>query len=484
MGFKFKTGIESIDREILGGGFDPGTLLAIAGHPGAGKTTMASMIAYYNGVEGKRTLYVSFQENKLKLFSHMKILGLDLKSLENEGLFSFIRLPIVAGDEAAEDVVNKISGLVYETKADIVIVDSINPLIEAYSSNVSRRAVIQNFFYTLPEITGGLAVIIVEVPHSNGSVYLEGGVDFVADAVFMLYHYIEENFITRELEIRKLRGHKIAYARLPFFIRNNQGIVVKTPPRLERVPGVNLSEGFKPPCSPIKEYFGGMFRGMVTFTSYPADARIVTPLVFMAATAIYNKAKTLFFSFTLSPEEIRNLIEIQLLERLKFNKEEIKNIINLMNNYVKIYSVNPASYSAGELYSYFINVVEEEKPDILTVIGAHKLVRKLVRISRYSSSTLLDNIILYLKSIKSHTLLLAPVARSTEYSLLAELADAILRYDFIVEDSSIRKRIYAWKKGSEPRLLHYSVSDECCREVGEILRKELQLKTDSKTAIS
>ncbi|MDW8082945.1 MAG: ATPase domain-containing protein [Sulfolobales archaeon] len=76
MSFIFSVGIEGLDR-ILGYMKTP-YLLVIAGHPGAGKTTLASTICYKNALLGRKCLYISFYEDKERLYSYMSHIGIDL----------------------------------------------------------------------------------------------------------------------------------------------------------------------------------------------------------------------------------------------------------------------------------------------------------------------------------------------------------------------------------------------------------------------
>jgi circadian clock protein KaiC len=75
-GFVF--GVEGLDK-LFGEALKPPVTIVIAGHPGAGKTTLASSICYYNAINGHKCFYVSLQEDKAKLYGNMRNLGLDLE---------------------------------------------------------------------------------------------------------------------------------------------------------------------------------------------------------------------------------------------------------------------------------------------------------------------------------------------------------------------------------------------------------------------
>ncbi|MEM2297511.1 MAG: ATPase domain-containing protein [Ignisphaera sp.] len=58
-------GIEALDKMISDALRFP-SLVVVAGHPGAGKTTLASSICYANALKNLKCLYLSFQEDKEK----------------------------------------------------------------------------------------------------------------------------------------------------------------------------------------------------------------------------------------------------------------------------------------------------------------------------------------------------------------------------------------------------------------------------------
>ena len=55
--------------------------MVVASHPGAGKTTLASYTCYYVMQRGGEPLYISFQEDRDRLYKHLYNIGLDFKSV-------------------------------------------------------------------------------------------------------------------------------------------------------------------------------------------------------------------------------------------------------------------------------------------------------------------------------------------------------------------------------------------------------------------
>ena len=100
-----KSGIKFFDENIVKDGFPEGSLILIAGEPGAGKTIFASTFVY-NGMAkfGEKGIYVSLAETKEDYYEEMKKLGMDFEKFEKEGLFKFIDLVTVTSETIEKEI--------------------------------------------------------------------------------------------------------------------------------------------------------------------------------------------------------------------------------------------------------------------------------------------------------------------------------------------------------------------------------------------
>ncbi|RLG72794.1 MAG: KaiC domain-containing protein, partial [Thermoprotei archaeon] len=80
--------VQGLD-EVLGGGIIEESILLIAGESGTGKTVLASQIAYFNALNGRKVIYVSFDEGT-KLKDYLKGFGWDLDKLISEEKFKLL----------------------------------------------------------------------------------------------------------------------------------------------------------------------------------------------------------------------------------------------------------------------------------------------------------------------------------------------------------------------------------------------------------
>ena len=352
-------GVPGLDRLI--GVVEPPYTLLVAGHPGAGKTTLATAICYANVVEGRRCLYLTFYEDRGKYFRFMKRLGFDLESAESRGLFRFVRLPQTLDVEAVVGEVNRVLAEGF----DVVVVDSITALLEPVAGSAERRAWLINYFYQLPTAINGLLILVAELPYGEERLGLSS-VEFVADAVVLLKHRIEDGFLTRVIEVRKARGAPIHVAETYFTIAERVGIVVFTPPVLAEIP--QEGEEIDLVCSSLKEVVEHYHRGFAINVFYPPEPGTgLEALVGALALALKNGMRLLVVSYTHPITVLRAVIKDRLA-RYGISGEKVD---RALDRYAVITALNPFAHSVTQLTARELTIIEQVKPDLVVFYGVH-----------------------------------------------------------------------------------------------------------------
>ncbi len=459
---EFVFGVGGLDS-LLGGSLRPGSLLVVAGHPGAGKTTLGATMCLANAVRGRRCLYFSVQEPREKLYANMKRIGIDLEEAENRGLLRFIKLPLVSDPDAARDVLNEIGSQAAEQGASVVIVDSVTPILKAVRDSVKSRSVLQEFFATLPMLLQGVVVLLAEIPIIEERVEL-GDIEFVADTILLLTHRIEKNRLVREIVIRKARGSPLTIARVPFAI-TEKGLRVWAPPNLETIPALEESRTFKMPCEVISKYTGVLYGGTNVYISYPPDARPPRILGYILLTGFINKSRMLIITYRLPPSQIKNIVFRELVKRACPDKG-VKSLGSYAENQVDYASFNTSSFSLEELYSRILYLVERKKPDIVVFLGSD-----LLPFEERKHYDLLMNLMLYLKLKGILIFNLGAHSSDLEYSIYSRFADVVGRYIFYhdTHDDKIKYKFYLWKVGKDPLVLSYEQLRRCNLEMANLL---------------
>ncbi|MCX8168328.1 MAG: hypothetical protein N3D82_04805 [Ignisphaera sp.] len=455
---RFLIGINALD-DMYPSILYPGSLLVIAGHPGAGKTTLASTVCYRNALNGHKCLYVSFQESKEKIFRVMNSLGMDFNTLESKNVYKYLKVPVI---KSVEEVVDIINTAISSWSPRVVIIDSINVLMQVVADS-SRRAWLQNYFYSIPEIIGGIAVLIAEVPFGRRRIEL-GSIEFLADAVIILKHTVERGLLTRFMEIRKARGSPITIAEIPFTIATGRGINVLVPPILMEVGRVGPE--LKPPCMVLETVLDHIHRGHSIYIEYPPDYRALWAIPLILGIALRNGIKTVIISYTYSSETVLDLLDRAF--RMSQECTDIRDrIVGIVKKHAILSSLNPFRYSIFEGIAEEFRIIGESQADVVVFHGIEIPATVERDLPEYMSS--LYNQINALKQQQKLVVRIGSKISDELSRIFSALADIVIK--LIPNENNQNDKIYIWRRGAKSVLLNSKDVDACLREIASHICK-------------
>ncbi len=353
--------VPGLDDEL--GEIQPGTLIVLLGHPGAGKTTLASKIVSCNMDKlGIKVVYFSTSETKEKYFTYMENLGLRLKDFESEGLLKLIELPTFSGEVACDVFVDILTRTVTEEDPDLIVIDSVTPILWYLKDDPSRRSFLHAGIYKVVSELRKTMILIGDLPYGEEHVDL-GGIEFVADVVLVAKLLSERGKPTRRLEIRKFRGKSVRVSEFPFAIVEGVGIKVVKPLHVWSPKHKVRSKLTILDSDPLSRVIGPIFRGEQILVTYPVGSGV--PLRFatiVARRAIKDKLKLLIVTSSSSAE----LVNAYVYSALRVLGEDCSK--DDFSKYVRVHVQDLFTMSVTELMGRTLVVSEEYGPDIVLVL--------------------------------------------------------------------------------------------------------------------
>ena len=433
---KSPVGIVELD-EILDGGFPARSLILLTGNAGSGKTILATQFLYNGAVKyGEKGVYVSFAENREAFYRNMLSLGMDMRSLERKGLFKFMNMVTMRGEDALKIITEMIVKTTSELKAKRLVIDSLSGLLQTVGAAETRM-----FLHTvLSKVTESLGVTTIalgEIPYGEGKTGL-GVEEFVADGIIFLAHMGTAGSENRRLTIAKMRGTPLDRFSFEYLIDKKYGGIgpIVLPKRADILisPMEKLFTGVE---GLDKLLHGGVFRASVTLIEGPSGiGKTITCLQFLAASALKGE-KALYISLE---EPIGQIIRTMM--GVGLNPQKLGNRF-VIDSYV------PEALTPLHYYTILKDMMDRHAP---TVLAFDPVTAMRHRLSREDFVTFARYLQLLSKQ-KGMTVFLTSThgtieaARSSEISTLADNI-VLLRY-FEIKDRMGREMLVLKTRGSE-----------------------------------
>ena len=235
-----KTGVAGFDG-LLKEGIPSGASVLVEGGPGSGKTIFCLEVAKKMCAQGKKVLYMSFEEPEYRLRTHLKQFGMNVDKYEKQGLLYIKRFN-------ALDIARSVEALLSEAKKellidvqpvlipkdfspDVILVDSLTSIGSAFSGEESRFRIYMEQLFRYLESHQITSFLIRETnnPTHIGTSFVEKAeaVSFLSDGIISMYNvFMSSGKRKRALEIIKMRGVHIERKIVECEIKGGRGLVI------------------------------------------------------------------------------------------------------------------------------------------------------------------------------------------------------------------------------------------------------------------
>jgi circadian clock protein KaiC len=198
-----KSGLPELDT-LLGGGLDTGTSTLLLGPSGCGKSTIALRYAVSMAEKGGCAAFFAFDETLATLVVRGKSLGLDVKSCADAG--SLILRQIEAAELSPGQLVHEIRHLVEERNLKLLVIDSINGLLNGMPGEKFLTMQLHELTAYLGQ--QGVATLLTVAQHGFVGAHIDTPVDvsYVADTVLLFRYFEAAGEVRQALSVIKKRS--------------------------------------------------------------------------------------------------------------------------------------------------------------------------------------------------------------------------------------------------------------------------------------
>ena len=201
------TGIKGLDK-LTGGGFERNSAVLVAGGGGGGKSIFATQFLVEGIMRQSETgIYISFEERKERFYKHMVAFGWDLKKIEDQGRFIFLKYSPDRIAKIVREKSKEIENSIKEVEAKRIVIDSLSAYTALFESEAEKRKMLVALFEMINEWDCTTVVVAEEdqTPDSHHSSVM----GFMADAIVLLYNEREPKGLRfRAIDVYKMRGTK------------------------------------------------------------------------------------------------------------------------------------------------------------------------------------------------------------------------------------------------------------------------------------
>lgn len=237
-----KTGLPGLDQLFEKGfGIPFGSSVLVEGGPGSGKTILCLDMVTELCKQGKKCLYMSFEEPEDRLIEHMELFGWHAQDLIKKDMLRIKRFEAIDVSRSVEALLSaakkelliEIDPVLFphDFKPDIVVIDSLTSIASAFSGHSSRFRIYMEQLFRYLEKNKITTFLIREVatPTHVGANYKEEGeaVSFLSDGIIVIYNIIEADGVRKAgVEVLKMRGSSFKREIVEMEIVAKKGVVI------------------------------------------------------------------------------------------------------------------------------------------------------------------------------------------------------------------------------------------------------------------
>ncbi|MGV8110244.1 KaiC domain-containing protein [Methanospirillum purgamenti] len=217
-------GIKGLD-EMLSGGLIEGTVSAIIGAYGTGKTNFAQYFIWEGLKQGQNALYITLEERTSRILNYMENKGWDVSAFLDTS-FTIVNLDPSDFNLAINSVKNELPTLIKKTGAHRVVIDPISLFEDLFHDDATRRREMMRFLESIRDLNC-TSLLISEADKTNSFISKYNLIEYLSDTVILLKYArgSDSTDVHLAIEVVKMRMSQHSREVKPFEIHQDSVIV-------------------------------------------------------------------------------------------------------------------------------------------------------------------------------------------------------------------------------------------------------------------
>lgn len=216
---RIRTGIQGLDERVQGG-FLKGTITALAGASGAGKTTFGFQFIAGGVLDGQTGIFCSLEESPAELRSMGESLGYDMNELEKKGLHLISWMP---ENQSPDAFIFELASHIKEIKPSRIVIDGLSAFKHLYTPEMY---LIAKRLSNLTRTHNATSIFIILTNQQSGLNVTSFGLSSIFHNIILLRYVEAEAKLKRSMLILKMRASLHDQSILQFSIVSKGGIKI------------------------------------------------------------------------------------------------------------------------------------------------------------------------------------------------------------------------------------------------------------------
>lgn len=217
------TGVPGFDA-LMRTGIPQGSNILVSGGPGSGKTIFCLQLLAHHASEGRKCLFISFEESETRLIEHMESFGWDPLRLIDDGFLNikrYLTSDVYYDENVKSEAVHAMMAKEINQytmdlepfvigdvgfKPEIIVIDSLTSIASTFVGGRQKYRMYLDRLFRFFETIGSTNFLISENMLQQNEMMGNNAEDFLADGVVYFYNSRKHNVRESAVEILKMRG--------------------------------------------------------------------------------------------------------------------------------------------------------------------------------------------------------------------------------------------------------------------------------------